>query len=209
MTTLPIEYSDLLILILAIFAFVGIMRGWYKEGITSLFTSALAILVWKPEWANEIIEKVNDLIKLILIFVGARGSLDPSTLAAQTVDSDLLIDPNSYRLYMVITVALLIISYFVGEATFKGRVTPLSRLLGGLFGTFNGFVILSLVRQYFLNYLRSKNEFYVVSDELSIRMTEVPTSSIFAGYGIIFVFIVLIDVVALLVAGDRLRLPLK
>ena len=52
---LPIEYSDVITLILAIFAFVGIMRGWYKEGITSLFVAALAILVWKPALANEII----------------------------------------------------------------------------------------------------------------------------------------------------------
>jgi hypothetical protein len=207
--TLPIEYSDLLTLILAIFAFVGLMRGWYKEGITSLFATALALLVWKPEIARKFIDFVNDVLKLFIILFKAKGSLDASTLAAQTVDASSLIDPESYRVYVVVTVILLVASYFVGEATFKGKVTPLSRLLGGILGAFNGYVILSLIKEYMLNYMRAKNQLYVASDQLSITMTEVPPSNIFAGPGLIFIFVVLIGVIALLIAGDRLKLPLK
>ena len=39
--------------------------------------------------------------------------------------------------------------------------------------------------------------------------TDVPAENFFAGYGILFVFVILIGVIALLVAGDRVRLPLK
>ncbi len=207
--TLPIEYSDLLTLVLAIFAFVGIMRGWYREGITSLFTMALAVLVWKPAVAHKIIEWINDMIKFVVTIIKTKGSLDPARLAAQSVDPDLLLDPDSYKLYIVITVILVIISYFVGESSFKGKVTPLSRLLGGLLGLFNGFVLLSLIKQYMLNTLRAKGAMVTASNELTIRLTEVPTENFFAGYGILFVFIVLIGVIALLIAGDRLKLPLK
>lgn len=207
--TLPIEYSDLLTLVLAIFAFVGIMRGWYREGITSIFTMVLAVLVWKPTVAHKIIEWINDMIKFVIVLFKAKGSLDPTQLAAQSVSPDLLLDPDSYKLYVVITVILIVISYFVGESSFKGKVTPLSRLLGGLLGLFNGFVLLSLIKQYMLNTLRAKGAMVTASNELTIRLTEVPTENFFAGYGILFVFIVLIGVIALLIAGDRLKLPLK
>jgi hypothetical protein len=128
---------------------------------------------------------------------------------AQEVDPGWFLDPDSYRLYVVITVILLVVSYFVGESTFKGKVTPLSRLLGGVLGIFNGFVILTLIRQYMFNYMSAQYEFYTASDQLSVTVTEMPTTSVFAGTGIIFVFIVLIGVIALLIAGDRLKLPLK
>ncbi|MBN1581351.1 MAG: hypothetical protein JXA89_11675 [Anaerolineae bacterium] len=208
---LPIEYSDVITLILAIFAFVGIMRGWYKEGITSLFVAALAILVWRPALANEIIGIINGVIKLVLSFFNAKFSLDPSQLsaAAKSVEPDLLLDPNSYRLYIVVMVSLLIVSYFIGEANFKGKVTPLGRLLGGLLGLFNGFVIATLLKQYLLNYLVSQNQYVAWSNQLSIQMTDVPTDNFFAGYGIIFILIVLVGVIALMIAGDRLKLPLK
>ena len=209
--TLPIEYSDIVTLVLAVFAFVGIMRGWYKEGITSLFVAALAVLVWRPALANEIIGVINGVIKLVLTFFNARFSLDPSKLsaAAQSVEPDLLLDPNSYRLYIIVTVAALVVSYFVGEANFKGKTTPLGRLLGGLLGLFNGFVIATLLKQYLLNYLVSQNQYVAQSNQLAIQMTDVPTDNFFAGYGIVFILVVLVGVIALMIAGDRLRLPLR
>lgn len=207
--TLPIEYSDLVMLFLFVFAIVGLMRGWYKEGITSFFVAALAVLVWRPSLAQQIIEMVNDLLKLIIMFFKSGFSLQPQTLMAQTVDPDILLDPNSYRLYIVVTVVLITISYIVGEATFKDKMTPLGRLLGGVLGAFNGYVILSLGKQYLLNHLQSKNAFVAQSNQLSIEMANVPTSNFFAGSGIIFIFVVVVGVVALLVAGDRLKLPLK
>jgi hypothetical protein len=128
---------------------------------------------------------------------------------AQDVNPDLLLDPDSYRLYIVVMVVLLFVSYLVGEATFKQRITPLGRLLGGLLGAFNGYIILSLIKQYLLNDLQAQGKMVAQSNELSVQLTGVPTSNFFAGSGIIFIFVVVIGVVALLVAGDKLRLPLK
>ena len=45
--TLPIEYTEVLTLVLVIFGIVGMMRGWYREGVTALFVALLAILVWR------------------------------------------------------------------------------------------------------------------------------------------------------------------
>lgn len=207
--TLPIEYSDLVMLFLFVFAVVGLMRGWYKEGITSFFVAVLAVLVWRPSLAQQIIDIVNDLLKLIIMFFKSGFSLQPQSLMSQQVDPDMLLDPNSYRLYIIVTVVLIAVSYVIGEATFKDKMTPLGRLLGGVLGAFNGYVILSLGKQYLLNHLQSKNAFVAQSNQLSIEMANVPTSNFFAGSGIIFIFVVVVGVVALLVAGDRLKLPLK
>jgi len=206
---LPINYSELLILVLAIFGFVGVMRGWYKEGITSLFVVALALLVWKPSIAREIIDLVNKIIKLVVMFVKAGFSLDPSKIVAQSVKEDWLLEPDSYRIYIVLLVVMLAGSYLVGDATFKDKLTPLGRIVGGILGLCNGYVVLALVRQYMLDYLRSRNQFLAASNELSMQLKDVPTENFFAGYGIIFVFVVMIGVVALLVAGDKFKLPLK
>jgi uncharacterized membrane protein required for colicin V production len=207
--TLPIEYSDLVMLFLFVFAIVGLMRGWYKEGITSFFVAALAVLVWRPSLAQKIIDTVNDVLKLVIMFFKSGFSLQPQSLMAQTVDPKLLLDSDSYRLYIVLTVVLIAVSYVIGEATFKDKMTPLGRLLGGVLGAFNGYVILALGKQYLLNHLESKNAFVAQSNQLSIEMANVPTSNFFAGSGIIFIFVVVVGVVALLVAGDRLKLPLK
>lgn len=206
---LPINYSDLLLLVLAIFAFVGFTRGWLKEAVTSLAVAALAILVWQPSMAKQIIDRVNKVIGLVVMFARAGFSLDLGKVTAQKVDPGWLLDPNSYRLYIVVTVVLLVTSYMIGDMSFKGRVTPLGRLLGGILGLANGYVIVSLVRQYIMNYLRSRNTAFVASDQLTMQLQDVPAQSFFTGYGIIFVFVVVIGVVALLVAGDRLKLPLK
>lgn len=206
---LPIDYSDLVTLFLFIFAVVGILRGWYKEAITSIFAALLAVLVWQPAIAREIVNTINDFIKLLVMFFRSGFSLDPGRLVSQTVPPDVLLDPDSYRLYIVVTVVLLTVSYVVGETTFHDRHTPLGRLLGGLLGAFNGWVILSLIKQYLLNYLRARGQFAAASNQLGITVTQVPTGNFFAGAGIIFILIVVIGVFALLVAGDRMKLPLK
>jgi ABC-type multidrug transport system fused ATPase/permease subunit len=205
---LQIDFAELVSLFMFIFAIVGLMRGWYREGITSLFVAALAVLVWQPGIAREIIDKANALIKLILMFVNSGFSLQPQTLMTQSVDEGLLLDPDSYRMYIVITVVMIAVSYIIGETTFKDKMTPLGRLLGGVLGAFNGYVLISLIRQYLTNHFASQG-ISVQSNQLSVQVTRLPMGNFFAGTGIIFVFIVVIGVVALLVAGDKLKLPLK
>jgi hypothetical protein len=207
--TLPIEYSELLTLVLAIFAFVGLMRGWYREGVTSLFIGVLAVLVWKPEIAAGIISKLNAILGLVIKFVKSGFSFDLGTVSAQAVDAKWTIDASSYQFYIVVTTILVIVSYLIGEATFHGKVTPLGRLLGGVLGICNGYVLLSLVRTALINYAEDQGFYAQGAGDVSVRFTDVPAENFFAGYGIIFVFVVLIGVIALLIAGDRLKLPLK
>ena len=123
--TLPIAYSDLVSLFLFIFALVGLMRGWYKEGITFLFAASLALLVWRPEAASMLIGRITDVMKALVMFIRAGFNPESQALAEPGADTGTLLDPNSYKIYVVITVALLAVSYIVGEVTFKQKMTAL------------------------------------------------------------------------------------
>jgi uncharacterized membrane protein required for colicin V production len=207
--TLPVEYSDLVSLFLFIFALVGLMRGWYKEGITSLFAAALALLVWRPEVAQILIGRITEVLKILIVFIRTGLNPEPQALAEPSAGFGSVLDPNSYEIYIIITVVLLAVSYVVGEATFKHRMTALGRILGALLGGFNGYVILSLFRQFILNQVQAQAVGPIKADQLSVQVTEVPTTNFFTGSGLIFIFIVVVGVIALMVAGDRLKLPLK
>jgi hypothetical protein len=207
--TLPVEYDQLVTLFLFVFAMVGLMRGWYKEGITSLFAALLALLVWRPEVARVLIGRVTDVLKVLIVFIRAGLNPEPQAVAQPSAGVGSLLDPNSYEIYVVITVVLLAVSYMVGEATFKHRMTALGRILGAMLGAFNGYVILSLVKQFLINQVQVQAAGPIKGGQLSVQVTDVPTSNFFTGTGLIFIFIVVIGIVALMVAGDRLKLPLK
>ena len=207
--TLPIEYNEVLTLVLIIFGIVGMMRGWYREGVTALFVAFLAILVWRPEIGQGVINWINGLIEFILAFFRAGLTFNTARLTAEAQAVQPVLDPDSYRLWIVITVLLIGVSYAVGEATFSGSVSALGRLLGGLIGTANGFVLFSLAKQFLANYWRSQGRIVAQAGEVAIQMTNVPTDSFVSGYGIVFVLVLLIAVIGLLIAGDRFKMPLR
>lgn len=207
--TVPIEYTEVLTLVLIIFGMVGMMRGWYREGVTAIFVAFLAILVWQPQIGNGIIDWINAFLRFIVGFFKAGLTFNTAKLSAATAGIGDILDPTSYQLWIIITVVLVGISYAVGEATFSSPISALGRLLGGVIGTANGFVLFSLTKQFLANYWGVKNGIAVRSaGEVAIQMTNVPADSFVSGYGIIFVLILLIAVIGLLIAADRFKLPL-
>lgn len=207
--TLPIEYTEVLTLVLVIFGIVGMMRGSYREGVTALFVALLAILVWRPEIGEAIINWVNSFLRFIVAFFKAGLTFNTERLTASAASTGPMLDPTSYRLWVVITVVMIGISYAVGEATFENKTSALGRLLGGLVGAANGFVLLSLTKQYLANYWAAQGRVMAQTGQVAIQMTNVPAGSFVNGYGIVFVLVILIAVVGVLIAGDRLHLPFK
>jgi hypothetical protein len=207
--TLPIDYNEVLTLVLVIFAIVGMMRGWYREGVTAFFVALLAILVWRPEIAEAIITWVDSFLRFVVAFFKAGLTFNTTRLQSFAVGASPILDPDSYRLWIIVTVALIGISYVIGEATFNGKMVPLGRLLGGIIGAANGFMLISLTKQYLANYWMAQGRIMAQSGQVAIEMTNVPATSFVGGYGIVFVLIILIAVVGLLIAGDRFKLPLN
>jgi len=206
---LPIDYSEVLTLVLIVFGIVGMMRGWYREGVTALFVAFLAILVWQPEIGEGIINWINSLIQFILAFFRAGLTFNTTKLTAAAQGIGTVLDPSSYRMWIVITVLLVGISYAVGEATFNGHISALGRLLGGLIGAANGFVLFSLAKQFLTNYWSAQGRVMAQSGDVAIQMTNVPAGGFVSGYGIVFVLVLLIAVIGLLIAGDKFKLPLN
>jgi len=207
--TLPIDYNEVLTLVLIIFGIVGMMRGWYREGVTALFVALLAILVWRPEIGEAIIAWINNFLRFFVAFFKAGLTFNATKLTAQVASTGPFLDPSSYRLWIVITVVLIGISYAIGEATFNGKMVPLGRLLGGIIGAANGFVLVSLTKQYLANYWTAQGRVMAQGSQVAIQMNNVPATSFVNGFGIVFVLIILIAVVGLLIAGDRFKLPLN
>jgi hypothetical protein len=204
--TLPIDFRELQILIIGIFAFIGIMRGWYREGITSLFVAVLGILVWRPETGRGLINWINEWIKILLRLI--RSGFDPNRFTTQAVDSGPILDPSSYRLWVIVTAIMVFVSYLVGEATFDRKLAPIGRLLGGILGMANGYVLLALARQYLTDYWRAQGRVVAQSGPVTVQLTNVPAGNFAGGYGIIFILGILIAVIALLILGDRLKGPI-
>jgi hypothetical protein len=207
--TVPIEYTEVLTLVLIIFGMVGMMRGWYREGVTAIFVAFLAILVWQPQIGNGIIDWINAFLRFIVGFFKAGLTFNTTKLSAATAGTSDILDPTSYQLWIIITVVMVGISYALGEATFNSPISALGRLLGGVIGTANGFVLFSLTKQFLANYWGAQKGIAVRSaGQVAIQMTNVPADSFVSGYGIIFVLVLLIAVIGLLIAADRFKLPL-
>jgi hypothetical protein len=207
--TLPIEYSEVLILVVLVFAVVGMMRGWYREGITSLFVAFLAVLVWQPDIAERIIEFINDLIKYITNFISSGFSSAAARTAVEQSSPAVPLDPSSYQLWIMVTVGMVLVSYLIGEATFSGKMYPLSRIVGGFLGAANGYMLVTLAKEYLFTTAVSQGlASSQAAGPVSIQLTNVPTASL-QGAGVIFVLVIVIAVVGLLVAGDKIGLPLK
>jgi len=208
--TLPIEYTEVLTLVLIIFGMVGMMRGSYREGVTALFVAFLAILVWRPEIGESVIAWVDSFFKFIVAFFKAGLTFNTAKLTAATANTGTLLDPSSYRLWIVVTVAMIGISYAVGEATFNNdSMSPLGRLLGGVIGAANGFVLVTMTKQYLANYWTAQGRVMAQSGQVAIQMTDVPAAGFSSGFGLIFILVILLAAVGLLIAGDRLKLPFK
>jgi hypothetical protein len=207
--TLQIDYDEVLILVVAIFAVVGMMRGWYREGITSLFVAFLAVLVWQPEIAEGIIVAINNFIKFIAGLFASGFSIDAAQAAVQQSSPNTPLDPASYQLWIVITVIMVLISYAIGQATFSGKMSPLSRIVGGFLGAANGYMLASLTREYLFNAAVAQGQVSAqAAGPVTVQLTGVPAATL-EGAGIVFVLVIVIAVVGLLVAGDKIGLPLK
>ncbi|MFN2154203.1 MAG: hypothetical protein ACK2UX_03115, partial [Anaerolineae bacterium] len=142
-------------------------------------------------------------------FIRAGFNPESQALAEPGADTGTLLDPNSYKIYVVITVALLAVSYIVGEVTFKQKMTALGRILGAGIGILNGYIIVSLIKQFIVDRFQAQAAVPIKGEQFSIQVTDLPVSSIFTGPWVILIFMVAIGVIVLMVAGNRFKLPLR
>ncbi|MBC7225582.1 MAG: hypothetical protein H5T59_15115, partial [Anaerolineae bacterium] len=158
MGVITIDYDTLVLVAVLLFAGIGFFRGWLREGVTTVVLLVLVALLTKPELAEPIIVYINQLLKLILSFMKGGLTLDlEKILKTYQEMGDIFTPENPYQFLLWLTGALVALSYLGGRLALGtgDTLTPLSHLLGGLLGAFNGFIVISLVKEYLVKYVQN------------------------------------------------------
>ncbi len=153
MGAITIDYQVLTLVAVLMFAMVGFMRGWIKEGLTTLVLLALVGILYYPSMMAPIIEGLNNIVKLLTSYLKIGGNA-AATAAKSAAGVQSAGDPQ-YNTLMWVLIVILALSYLGGQiAIGDKRLSALSRILGGLAGALNGFVAISLFKEYMLRYLQ-------------------------------------------------------
>ncbi len=142
MENYTMDFQVFFYMVIGIFGLAGFMRGWWKEAITTGLLVFLLAMLKYPELAESVVDLLNqglDLLSQLLIKVG---------LLSQSI---VHIDPADSQFYIFTLVFFVIISYFIGRsAAGTLNITVGGRMFGAILGLLNGFIILSLFREYIL-----------------------------------------------------------
>ncbi|MGC8837802.1 MAG: hypothetical protein ACP5UM_05225 [Anaerolineae bacterium] len=157
MGVITIDYDTLVLVAVLLFAGIGFFRGWLREGVTTVVLLVLVALLAKPELAGPIIVYINKLLKLFLAFLKGGLTLDlENILKTYKEMGDVFTPENPYQFLLWLTGIGVALSYLGGRLALGAgdTLTPLSHLLGGLLGAFNGFIVISLVKEYLVKYVQ-------------------------------------------------------
>ena len=194
-------------MVVGIFGLAGFFRGWWKEAITTGLLSLLLIMLRQPALASTIIEQVNKMIKFIATLFQA-GSLEVNEIAsvANTTEPPLTLNAGEFNVYIIVLIGLVLLSYIIGNnAIADGVLTPIARIFGGILGLVNGFIVLSLAREYVLGRFlpgSGVSTASAVPETLTVTIADVPQSSIMDGFTV-WVFIGVGLLVAAMAIGSR------
>lgn len=149
---MQIDWMTISYIVIGFFAVIGFFRGWWKEAITTFLLALLVLLLQQPQWAQMLIDWLNQGIAAILSVL--------ADILGFTVSSDTVFQldagrPNTWLIILVLTLGLssLIARFFLPGTTNRipslyYTVTPIGRLLGLLVGGVNGFLFINLIREY-------------------------------------------------------------
>jgi hypothetical protein len=148
---MQIDWMFLTYLIIIIFALGGFFRGWWKEAITTFFLVCLLILLQRPDWAQALIDIINKIITTIWQLVVRIFHLTPTGGPIQ-------LDASSAGTWVLILLLTLAVAALVARMSLpgytqreKGKFFAVQfggRVLGLLLGALNGFLVVSLLREY-------------------------------------------------------------
>lgn len=160
---MEINWTVLTYFVIGLFALSGFFKGWWKEAVTTVFLTLLIVLLQNPAFAQAVIEILNSALATIwdLIpesFLPTLNSILNDVLAVDTRGDALqanAADPNTWLIILILFIAFAILFSRASLPNSVRRpqghayaVTPAGSVLGGLIGGLNGFIIISLVREY-------------------------------------------------------------
>ena len=147
---MQIDWQVTTCFIIGFFALAGFSRGWWREGLTTLFLTVLVVFLQRPSWAQAFIDFINNVIATIWGFVPTElfnlgnGLLPADATGAPPIQAD----ANGAGTWMIILILFVAASVLIGRLWLQSPPTLQGGLLGTLLGAVNGFVVLNLVREY-------------------------------------------------------------
>ena len=179
MENYTMDFQVFFYMVIGIFGLAGFMRGWWKEAITTGLLVFLLAMLKYPDLAAAVVDLLNqglDLLSQLLIKAG---------LLQQSIAH---IDPANSQFYIFTLVFFVIISYFIGRsAAGTLNITVGGRMFGAILGLLNGFIILSLFREYILQrYLPNTGiaTSTAAASTATMTVSNVPQQTVMDGAGI-------------------------
>ena len=181
--TLLIPYDQLLLLVMALFMFVGALRGWYREVVSTVFLVVLAIFLVKPELAVPVVRYISGFLRIALAFFRSGLSIDLNKLAGIADEVRLPFNANNPYMFFIIALVIFVLLSYATGGSFKG-VSPLSRILGGLLGLFDGLLVVSLFKEYALKHFQKASPALYAAgppSAVSVAVSSLPLGGLMAG----------------------------
>jgi hypothetical protein len=146
---IQVDYNVLAYMIVGVFGLVGFFRGWWKEAITAGLLTLLLVMLTVPDVATVIVNALNTAVNTVWAFIQSVRNSSPAVASvAQVGGAPPSVTPQNYWVYVFILVGLVVASYFLGKIGLTQGLSAGSRLLGGIVGFYNGFVAVSLLREF-------------------------------------------------------------
>jgi len=150
---MQVDWTVITLVVITFFTLNGLFKGWWKEAVTTFTVALLVFLLKQPALATQVVSALNQGLNLLAsLFNKVLGSV--FSLSTDTIQLSAT-DPLTWFVLMFVLLggaSLLSKAMLPGSINgAKGQfyaVSAVARLLGGLLGGFNGFLILNLAREY-------------------------------------------------------------
>jgi hypothetical protein len=153
---MDINWTVLTYFVIGLFALNGFFKGWWREAIMTAFLALLVFFLQQPGVAQWVIDKLNDLLAAIWgllpdSWLPTLEGLLENVLGINVAGAGIQADSSDPATWLIILIVFIMVAIFLSRASLSdanARPTPIGGLLGGLVGGLNGFIIISLVREY-------------------------------------------------------------
>lgn len=151
---MQINWTLLTYLIIIYFAVAGFSKGWWREAITTVFLAVLVFLLQNPDLAKTIIDTINSWIAGLWSYIPTgitnvvNNGLTNFFAITTRSDTPFQLDPGAPSTWFSILIIFMVLSAIIGGLGFKYQPTGLGRLLGIAMGGLNGYILLSIAREY-------------------------------------------------------------
>ena len=145
---IQVDYNVLAYMVVGVFGLVGFFRGWWKEAITAGLLTLLLVMLTVPDVATVIVNALNTAVNTVWNFIQSIRQTSPAVASVAQVGAAPNVTPQNYWVYVFILVGLVLASYFFGKIGLTQGLSAGSRLLGAVVGFYNGFIVISLLREF-------------------------------------------------------------